>query len=228
MSVRLQFNRIEPGVEIGPHRHGLESIVYIAGGELIFEHGRELERRVSIGPGDVLYEAPAEFHLVRNEGTADVLALIATADLDPGRPELLERRWEVAHEPVRRREEAFIAPAGDVTRRLIVEPGDFGTVTFTVTEIEVAPGGVIDWHRHPGAEHAIVVFEGRGEIAVGSIVETLEPLKGIRIQPGQAHRIANTGRLPLRYYVCGTPATSILEDRESVEAPPRPLDAGSG
>ncbi len=40
MTIRLEFNRIAPGVEIGPHRHGVESIVYLAGGELVFEHGR--------------------------------------------------------------------------------------------------------------------------------------------------------------------------------------------
>ena len=39
MSIRLQFNRIAPAVEFGPHRHGFETIVYIAGGELVFERG---------------------------------------------------------------------------------------------------------------------------------------------------------------------------------------------
>ena len=45
MTIRLQFDRIPPGVEIGPHRHGVETIVYLAVGELVFEHGEELERR---------------------------------------------------------------------------------------------------------------------------------------------------------------------------------------
>ena len=47
-------------VEIGPHRHGVETIVYLAGGELVFEHGEALERRAIVRAGDVLYEAPAE------------------------------------------------------------------------------------------------------------------------------------------------------------------------
>ena len=47
------------------------------------------------------------------------------------------------------------------------------------------------------------MFEGRGTITVGHITETLEPLKGIRIEAGLAHRVENTGRTLLRYYVCG-------------------------
>ena len=70
MTIRLEFNRIAPGVEIGPHRHGVETIVYLAGGELVFEHGEGMQRRLAVGPGDVLYEAPSEPHRVRNEGTA--------------------------------------------------------------------------------------------------------------------------------------------------------------
>ena len=89
----------------------------------------------------------------------------------------------------------------------------------------MAPGTGDAWHRHPGAEHAIVVFEGRGEIIVGDIEETLEPLKGIRIDAGQPHRVVNTGRTLLRYYVCATPGTDPLLDREPAEAPKRRLDA---
>ena len=141
MTIRLEFNRIAPGVEIGPHRHGVESIVYLAGGELVFEHG------------------------------------------------------------------------------------DFGSVTFTVTEVEVAPGHEDAWHLHPGSEHAIVVFEGRGSIQVGGVEEVLEPLKGIRILPGRRHRVRNDGRHRLRYYVCASPGTDPTIDRVPAEGPRRRLDA---
>jgi quercetin dioxygenase-like cupin family protein len=112
-----------------------------------------------------------------------------------------------------------------ISRRLIVRPGDFGTATFTISEIIVAPGSADAWHRHPGAEHAIVVFEGRGLVTVDDTTETLEPLTGIRVEPGLVHRVENTGRMPLRYYVCSSPGTDPLEDRELAEAPPRTLDA---
>ena len=108
MTIRLQFDRIPPGVEIGPHRHGLETIVYVAAGELVFQHGEELERQAVVGAGDVLYEAPAEHHLVRNEGSVDALALLASVDPDPRRPGLVFRRWDGEDEPVRRGGDAVV------------------------------------------------------------------------------------------------------------------------
>jgi len=225
MAIRLQFDRILPGVEIGPHRHGVETIVYVAGGEIVFLHGEDLERRATVGAGDVLYEAPAEYHTVRNEGAVDALALLAATDPDPRNPGIVMRHWDEEDEPVRRRARARVEAAAGIVRRHLVEPGDFGSATFTITEVEMAPGTVNDWHRHPVAEQAIVVFEGRGMITVDRIEETLEPLKGIRIEAGRAHRIANTGRTPLRYYVCATPGTDPSVDRAPVEAPQRQLDS---
>ncbi|HEY7735229.1 MAG TPA: cupin domain-containing protein [Candidatus Limnocylindrales bacterium] len=227
MTIRLQFDRIPPGAEIGPHRHGVETIVYLAGGQIVFEHGENLERRVVVDPGDVLYEAPAEYHLVRNEGQVDALALLAATDPDPRRVGTMLRRWDDDSEPVRRSEEAHVvdAEAAGITRRLLVRPGDFGSATFTVSELILDPGVSSEWHRHPDAEHALVVFEGRGIVTVGPEVETLEPLKGIRIAPGLPHRVENTGRTPLRYYVCASPGTDPSVDRATADAPSRRLDA---
>jgi quercetin dioxygenase-like cupin family protein len=223
--IRLQFDRIAPGVEIGPHRHGVETIVYLAAGELVIEHGEELERRAVVRAGDVLYEAPSEHHLVRNEGTLDALALMAATDPDPRRIGAMLRRWESDEEPVKRRGEAFVVEAEGIRRRLLAASGDFGSAAFTVTEIEMEPGIADAWHRHPRAEHALVVFEGRGVVTVGDETETLEPLKGIRIEEGRPHRVENTGRTTLRYFVCASPGLDPLEDRETAEAPRRRLDA---
>ncbi|MBI2763720.1 MAG: cupin domain-containing protein [Chloroflexi bacterium] len=225
MRIRLQFDRIGPGVEIGPHRHGIETIVYVAGGELIFEHGEALERRAVVRVGDVLYEAPAEHHLIRNEGTIDALALLASTDPDPRRIGTMLRRWESDDEPVRRGTDAFVIERGGFRRRRIAGPGDFGSAAFMVEEVEVAPGSVDEWHRHPRSEHAMVVFEGRGVVTVGDETETLEPLKGIRIEDGQPHRVENTGRTTLRYYVCASPGLDPVEDRETAAAPRRRTDA---
>ncbi|HEX5828652.1 MAG TPA: cupin domain-containing protein [Candidatus Limnocylindrales bacterium] len=228
MTIRLEFNRIAPGVEIGPHRHGVETIVFLAGGELVFEHGEDMARQLVVRAGDVLYEAPSELHRVRNEGSADALALLAALEQD-GRSswrlgEML-RRWQEPGEPVRRRSGARVQEAAGIRRRFLVEPGDFGSVTFTVTEVEVEPGAADAWHVHPGAEHALVVFEGRGSIRVGDVEETLEPLKGIRVLPGRPHRVVNDSRLLLRYFVCASPGTDPTIDRAPVDAPPRRLDA---
>jgi quercetin dioxygenase-like cupin family protein len=225
VTIRLELDRIAPGVEIGPHRHGVETIVYLAAGELVFQHGEALERRTVVRAGDVLYEAPAELHMVRNEGPTDALALLAIADPEPRRVGTLLRRWDSVSEPVCRGQSARIVEEAGIRRRLIVEPGGFGSVTFTVTEVELAPGAAEAWHRHPGAEHALVVLEGRGMVRVGDVEETLEPLKGIRVLPGRPHRIENTGRLPLRYYVCGSPGTDPMTDRQGADAPGRRRDA---
>jgi quercetin dioxygenase-like cupin family protein len=225
VTIRLQFDRIPPGAEIGPHRHGVETIVYLAGGEIVFEHGEELERRTIVAAGDVLYEAPAEYHLVRNEGQVDALALLAATDPDPRRIGTMLRRWDSDEEPVRRGADAAESTEDGIIRRLLVAPGDFGSATFTVSELVIPPGTATAWHRHPGAEHALVVFEGRGVVAVGSEVETLEPLKGIRVGPDLPHQVENTGRTPLRYYVCASPGTDPAVDRVPAEAPPRRLDA---
>jgi quercetin dioxygenase-like cupin family protein len=226
MTIRLEFNRIAPGVEIGPHRHGVETIVYLAGGELVFEHGEAMTRRAVVRPGDVLYEAPSELHRVRNEGTADALALLAAVTPDGAARRLGEmlRRWHDEGEPVRRRGAARVTEAGGIRRRFVVEPGDFGSVTFTVTEMELEPGAADAWHVHPGSEHALVMFEGRGTIQVGDVEETLEPLKGIRVLPGRPHRVINDSRLLLRYFVCASPGTDPTIDRRPAEAPRR-LDA---
>lgn len=219
MTIRLQFDRIPPDVQIGPHRHGLETVAFVAAGAVTFEHGEDLERRVEVRAGDVLYEAPSEYHLVRNDGTIDALVLLAALEADPAAPGIVFRRWDQPGEPVRRREAARIITRAGLRHRILVEPGDFGTASFTVGEIELSPGASTGWHRHLRAEHVIVVLEGRGTVRVGAVEETLEPLKGVRVETGLPHAISNTGRTPLRYFLCATPATDPLSDQEATEPP---------
>lgn len=219
MAIRLQFDRIPPGVEIGPHRHGVETLVYIAAGEIVFEHGPELRRRTVVRAGDALYEAPAEYHLVRNESSIDALALLAAVEVDPERPGDVLKTWVAEGEPVRRREGARVVEGPGLRTRVLVEPGDFGTNAFSLGEVEIEPSGGTGWHRHQRSEHVIVVFEGRGTVRMGSLEETLEPLRGIRVEMGLPHAITNTGRTTLRYYVCSTPAADPLTDREDVDPP---------
>jgi len=219
MAIRLQFDRIPPGSEVGPHRHGAETLLYLAAGEIVFVHGPALQRQTVVRSGDVLYEAPAEYHLVRNEAAIDALALRAAVEVPAERHGDVLRTWIAEGEPVRRRESARVIESGQMRTRVLVEPGDFGTDTFTLAEVEIAVGGGTGWHRHQRSEHVIVVFEGRGTVRVGAIEETLEPLKGVRVEMGLPHAITNTGRTTLRYYVCGTPASDPLSDREDVEPP---------
>src|SRR5262249_46518201 len=106
-----------------------------------------------------------------------------------------------------------------------------GTATFTVSEVELGPGVADPWHRHPGAEHALVVFEGRGLVTVEDTTETLEPLVGIRVEAGLVHRGGNTSRTPLRYFVCtgpGRDGRAGAGGGAPAGAPPRGSAAGRG
>jgi quercetin dioxygenase-like cupin family protein len=220
MAIHLQFDRIAPGAQVGPHRHAVETIVYLAAGEISFEHGLGLSRRVLVRAGDVLYKAPFDEHLVRNDGAIDALALTATVDLDPERPFDDQPSWRTRPgEPVRRRERARVIAAPGLRHRVLVEPGDFGTQSFSVAEVELDPGAATGWHRHLASEHVVVVLEGRGTVRIGSLEETLEPLKGVWVEMGLPHAIANTGRTRLRYFLCATPAADPLTDRENLDPP---------
>jgi len=220
MAIHLQFDRIAPGAQVGPHRHAVETIVYLAAGEISFEHGLGLSRRVLVRAGDVLYKAPFDEHLVRNDGAIDALALTATVDLDPERPVDDQPSWRTRPgEPVRRRERARVIAAPGLRHRVLVEPGDFGTQSFSVAEVELDPGATTGWHRHLASEHVVVVLEGRGTVRIGSLEETLEPLKGVWVEMGLPHAITNTGRTRLRYFLCATPAADPLTDRENLDPP---------
>jgi quercetin dioxygenase-like cupin family protein len=220
MAIHLQFDRIPPGAQVGPHRHDVETIVYLAAGEITFEHGPGLSRRVVVRAGDVLYEAPYDEHLVRNDGAIDALALLAAVDLDPDRPADDQPSWRTrTGDPVRRRTGARLIEAAGLRHLVLVEPGDFGTRSFSVAEVELDPGASTGWHRHLGSEHVVVVLEGRGTVRIGSLEESLEPLKGVRVEMGLPHAIANTGRTRLRYFLCATPAADPLTDRENLVPP---------
>jgi quercetin dioxygenase-like cupin family protein len=118
---------------------------------------------------------------------------------------------------VRRREAARIVERHGMRQRVLVEAGDFGTASFRISEIVLAPGATTGWHRHQRSEHVVMVLEGRGTVRIGSLEETLEPLRGVRVEMGLPHALSNTGRTALRYYLCATPAADPLTDREEID-----------
>ncbi len=220
MAIHLQFDRILPGGQVGPERRGSEAVLYLAAGEISFEHGVRLSRRVVVRAGDVLYLAPSEEHVVRNDGAIDALALVATVEADSDRPlDDQPSSRTTTGEPVRRREGARLIEGPGLRHRVLVETGDFGTQSFSVAEVELDAGATTGWHRHLAAEHVVVVLEGRGTVRIGSLEETLEPLKGVRVEMGLPHAIRNTGRTRLRYFLCATPAADPLTDREDLHPP---------
>ena len=173
----------------------------------------------------MLYEAAAEYHLVRNEEPIDALALLATSEPKSVGAGLARARRRRDDEPVRRHAMERVSERGGILKRVLVDPGAFGTTTFMVAEVILAPGVSDAWHVSPNMEQVLVVFEGRGVVTVGDIAETLELPAGTRIEPGLVHRVENTGRTRLRYYVCGSPGMDPVIDRVPAEAPPHRLDA---
>jgi quercetin dioxygenase-like cupin family protein len=225
MGIDIQFERIAPGRVVGPHRHGLETIVYLAAGEIVFEHGEALDRREIVRPGDVVLETAGGYHRARNEGTIDALCLLATVDGVDDAPDRRIRAPIDLHKPVRRREQGRVVRRDGITHTVLARAGDLPSATWLVAETVMPPGTTGEWHRHPGAEHVLVVLAGRGEITVEDVTETLEPLTGIRIVAGATHRVVVTGRTPLRYVVIGSPGLDPERDRRLAEAPERQLDA---
>jgi quercetin dioxygenase-like cupin family protein len=221
MAIHLQFDRIPPGGEVGPDRLGIERVLYVAAGEIAFEFGLGLSQRVVVRSGDVLYEASSDAGVVRNDGAIDALALLASVDPLPDRPVADDPpAWiRRSGDPVRRREQARVIEAPGLRHRVLMEPGDFGTESFSVAEVELDPGATTGWHRHLDSEHVVVVLEGRGSVRIGSLEETLEPLKGVRVEMGLPHAITNAGRTRLLYFLCATPAADPLTDRENLEPP---------
>ncbi len=231
--LRVEFERIPPGAEIGPGRPNAESAIYLAAGEIVAEPVSGSCPCLVVRAGDVLYEAPSSSHLLRNETRTDALTLRATLDheSDPGetrdsgrdaRRDQVEAGWTGrnaggSESSIRRREAARIVERQGMRQRILVKLGDFGTASFKISEIELAAGATTGWHRHQRSEHVAVVLEGRGTVRMGSEEETLEPLKGVHIELGHPHAITNIGRTQLRYLLCATPAPEPLSDREDLD-----------
>ncbi len=223
--LRVEFDRIPPGAEIGPGRADAESAIYLAAGEIVAAPVSGPCPCLVVRAGDVLYEAPSSSHVLRNETRTDALTLRATLDHEPGPGTPWDRpgnRWigdgtTGDEASIRRREAARIVERQGMRQRILVKVGDFGTMSFKISEIELSAGATTGWHRHQRSEHVAVVLEGRGTVRMGSEEETLEPLKGVRIELGHPHAITNIGRTPLRYLLCATPAPDPLSDREDLD-----------
>jgi len=75
---------------------------------------------------------------------------------------------------------------------------NFGIVRLLAGEV-VAP------HMHRVMEEDFYVLEGRVEIEVGGEVLTAEEGQFIHIEPGEPHRLENSGNIPVRLVVVAAP-----------------------
>lgn len=100
--------------------------------------------------------------------------------------------------------------------RELMHPSIHGNRAQSLAEAEVPPGFTTTLHRHAQTEELYHVISGTGRMFRGA--EIFEVLEGdtVCIAPGTPHRIANTGRGPLRILCCCTPPYSH-DDTELLE-----------
>jgi len=70
--VLMVMNWLEPGMQVNPHKHPFEQIVYIVKGSTLFHIGDDV---VTAGPGDVIRIPPDVMHYAEPVGSETVLNL---------------------------------------------------------------------------------------------------------------------------------------------------------
>lgn len=77
---------------------------------------------------------------------------------------------------------------------------------LSVARARVAPGITTRWHRLDGIAERYVILEGQGRAEIGGLPpQDLLPGDVLRIAPGQAQRITNTGDEDLVFLALCTP-----------------------
>jgi mannose-6-phosphate isomerase-like protein (cupin superfamily) len=63
-------------------------------------------------------------------------------------------------------------------------------------------------HYHQQAQQFFYILKGKAAFEIESKVIFVQEGQGIRIQPGQKHKIANRGEEPLEFILCSQPSTT--------------------
>jgi len=98
-------------------------------------------------------------------------------------------------------------------RRLDLGDGPGSPVHF-VDYVEVAPDGVIGYHRHgPDEEEFYLILEGRGTISLDGAEQPVRTGDLVRNRAGGEHGLVNSGEGPLRLFVFEVAASYPVEGR---------------
>lgn len=90
--------------------------------------------------------------------------------------------------------------------RELFHPEVHGAGNLSLAEAEVAPGAATALHRHHRSEEIYHVLVGAGMMTLDKDRFPLAVGATVRIRPGQAHCLENTGDGPLRILCCCAPA----------------------
>jgi len=96
-------------------------------------------------------------------------------------------------------------------------PGAFKRVLFTKDAIRpgvvqmvnwarMAPGKAFAPHYHQDMQEVFVMIAGRVEMTVAGRTLTLQPGDAVLVEPGEVHRMRNTGDQDVQYVVLGVSA----------------------
>ncbi len=84
----------------------------------------------------------------------------------------------------------------------------------SLAEATVPVGGATDEHYHPVAEELYFFQGGRGRLRVSGEERDVHPGDCVLIEPGEIHKLVNTGDEPLQLLCCcappWTPGDTIL------------------
>lgn len=101
----------------------------------------------------------------------------------------------------------YVTKDGSVIRELM-HPEAQGNLNQSLAEAIVPVGGSTILHRHRVSEEIYHVTAGHGRMTLDEATFQVEPGDTIAIPPGSAHRIENTGGIPLHILCCSAPAYS--------------------
>lgn len=97
--------------------------------------------------------------------------------------------------------------------RELMHPRVHGNTYQSLAEATVPGGGETLMHRHAEAEEIYHITEGEGMVFLGKETFRILPGHTVCIPPGTPHKIRNSGRAPLIFLCCSSPAYSH-EDTE--------------
>jgi quercetin dioxygenase-like cupin family protein len=176
-----------PGSWTPPHTHGGPAFVTVLEGEMKFRHGG-MEQTFKVG--ETWIEDPVVVGEAGNTGTTTAVVLatfvvpkgaaittgapVGTQQLPPGPTTVAQARWEVA---------SGLPAQFDVVQRVT----------------EIAPGGSIPMHTHPGQNH-VMLLQGQMTLNMDGMAPQTFRAGDNWVEPANVvHGATNSGSEPVRF-----------------------------
>jgi mannose-6-phosphate isomerase-like protein (cupin superfamily) len=123
---------------------------------------------------------------------------------------------------LRRLSEAHVEERGRLRSHFLLDAGDLGSKSLSVTWVDVPPGAEQRAHLHEESEQVYVIVRGHGRMQVAGDEEDVTEGDLVFIPPGAQHGIVNDGDETLVYVSAASPPVSMEELYEVQLAPDVP------